>query len=167
MGWGCSHPVATPHGMGLLPSGRDLHKMGLLRVCPVGTIFRGCLYAIFLLLRRYGDMMLTRLLLFVALTGMGRAAAQLPAAAVFDRPDTESPSPCVRTTPMQGTGGCGEVNCCLRFMPTRVGGGVRTVREYRPSTVVMGSRELLATTHYDRHGYMAYQRRGSEASCTL
>jgi hypothetical protein len=26
----------------------------------------------------------------------------------------------------------------------------------------MGARELLATTHYDRHGYMTYQRRGSE-----
>ena len=61
-----------------------------------------------------------------------------------------------------GPEGYNEVNDCLRFMPTRVTNGVRTVREYRPSTVVMGARELLATTHYDRHGYMTYQRRGSE-----
>ena len=60
-----------------------------------------------------------------------------------------------------------EVNDCLRFMPTRVTNGVRTVQEYRPSTVVMGARELLATTHYDRQGYMTYQRRGSEMPDTI
>ena len=62
----------------------------------------------------------------------------------------------------EGMEGYAEVNDCLRFMPRRVTTGVRTVREYRPSTVVMGARELLATTHYDRQGYMTYQRRGSE-----
>ena len=62
----------------------------------------------------------------------------------------------------EGMEGYVEVNDCLRFMPRRVTTGVRTVREYRPSTVVMGARELLATTHYDRQGYMTYQRRGSE-----
>ena len=55
-----------------------------------------------------------------------------------------------------------KINDCLRFMPARVTNEVRSVREYRPSTVVMGARELLATTLYDRQGYMAYQRRGSE-----
>ena len=53
----------------------------------------------------------------------------------------------------EGMEGYAEVNDCLRFMPRRVTTGVRTVREYRPSTVVMGARELLATTHYDPHGY--------------
>lgn len=62
----------------------------------------------------------------------------------------------------EGMEGYAEVNDCLRFIPRRVTTGVRTVREYRPSTVVMGARELLATTHYDRQGYMTYQRRGSE-----
>ena len=62
----------------------------------------------------------------------------------------------------EGMEGYAEVNDCLRFVPRRVTTGVRTVREYRPSTVVMGSRELLATTHYDRQGYMTYQRRGSD-----
>ncbi len=62
----------------------------------------------------------------------------------------------------EGMDGYAEVNDCLRFVPRRVTTGVRTVREYRPSTVVMGARELLATTHYDRQGYMTYQRRGSE-----
>ena len=67
----------------------------------------------------------------------------------------------------QPSGGTDAVNDCLRFMPTRVTTGVRTVREYRPSTVVMGARELLATTHYDRQGYMTYQRRGSEMPDTI
>ncbi len=59
----------------------------------------------------------------------------------------------------QSSGGTDAVNDCLRFMPTRVTTGVRTVREYRPSTVVMGARELLATTHYDRQGYMTMSGR--------
>ena len=46
-----------------------------------------------------------------------------------------------------------EVNDCLRFMPTRMTNHVRVVREYEPSTVVMGARKLLKTTYYDRHGY--------------
>lgn len=62
----------------------------------------------------------------------------------------------------RGLEGYDEVNDCLRFMPTRVTTGVRSVREYRPSTVVMGARELRATTYYDKQGYMTYQRRGSE-----
>ena len=62
----------------------------------------------------------------------------------------------------EGMEGYDGVNDCLRFMPRRVTTGVRTVREYRPSTVVIGARELLATTHYDRQGYMTYQRRGSD-----
>ena len=45
------------------------------------------------------------------------------------------------------------VNDCLRFMPTRMTNHVRVVREYEPSTVVMGARKLIKTTYYDRHGY--------------
>ena len=46
-----------------------------------------------------------------------------------------------------------EVNDCLRFLPTRVTNHVRAVREYEPSTTVMGARKLMRTTYYDRHGY--------------
>ena len=60
------------------------------------------------------------------------------------------------------SGSYDKVNDCLRFMPTRVTNHVRSVREYRPSTVVMGARELWATTRYDRQGYMTYYRRGVE-----
>ena len=74
------------------------------------------------------------LLLFVALIGAGMAAVAQPQ----------------------------EVNDRLRFMPTRATNGVRTVREYRPSAVVMGQRELLHTTFYDRQGYMVCDRSRSE-----
>ena len=46
-----------------------------------------------------------------------------------------------------------EVNDCLRFMPIRMTNHIRVVREYEPSTVVMGARKLIKTTYYDRHGY--------------
>ena len=46
-----------------------------------------------------------------------------------------------------------EVNDCLRFMPWRVRNHARAVRQYVPSTVVMGARKLVKTTYYDRHGY--------------
>ena len=73
---------------------------------------------------RYGDM-LKRLFLFVALLGVGyMAEAQMA-----------------------------EVNDCLRFMPWRVRNHLRVVREYEPSTVVMGARKLIKTTYYDHHGY--------------
>ena len=53
----------------------------------------------------------------------------------------------------QGWEGYSEVNDCLRFMPWRVRDHLRMVREYEPSTVVMGARKLLKTTYYDHHGY--------------
>ena len=57
---------------------------------------------------------------------------------------------------------CHEVNCRLRFLPTRITNHVRTIREYEPSTTVMGRRELRATTYYSRQGHMVYHRRDSE-----
>ena len=39
------------------------------------------------------------------------------------------------------------------FLPQPVNGGIRRIRAYKPSTVVMGRRELLRTTLYDRQGY--------------
>ena len=69
--------------------------------------------------------MMKKLVLFVALVGAGWAAvAQVH-----------------------------EVNDCLRFLPTRVTNHIRAVREYVPSTTVMGARKLVKTTYYDRHGY--------------
>ena len=54
------------------------------------------------------------------------------------------------------SGGYDEVNDCLRFMPWRERNHVRVVRQYEPSTVVMGSRKLLETTYYDSLGYRMY-----------
>ena len=59
----------------------------------------------------------------------------------------------------QGWEGYSEVNDCLRFMPWRVRDHLRVVREYQPSTVVMGARKLIKTTYYDRHGYETHEGR--------
>jgi len=48
------------------------------------------------------------------------------------------------------------------FLPQPVNGGIRRIRAYKPSTVVMGRRELLRTTLYDRQGHMIYDRSQSE-----
>ena len=45
------------------------------------------------------------------------------------------------------------VNDCLPFMPERKDNLVRTIKQYEPSTVVMGARKLLSTTYYNRQGY--------------
>lgn len=53
----------------------------------------------------------------------------------------------------QPSGSYDKVNDCLRFMPIRMTNHVRVVRQYEPSTVVMGARKLEKTTYYDRQGY--------------
>lgn len=55
-----------------------------------------------------------------------------------------------------------EVNDCLRFLPSRMANHVRSVKEYQLSTEAAGTRKLVATTRYDRQGYMTYHRNGSE-----
>ena len=55
-----------------------------------------------------------------------------------------------------------EVNDCLRFLPSRMANHIRTVKEYRLPTEAAGARRLVATTRYDRQGYMTYHRHGSE-----
>lgn len=41
----------------------------------------------------------------------------------------------------------------MPFLPYRNNTHLRCVKEYEPSTVVMGARSLQKTTYYDRHGY--------------
>lgn len=41
----------------------------------------------------------------------------------------------------------------MPWLPARAPEGVKCIREYEPSTVVMGKRTLISTTHYDRQGY--------------
>ena len=55
-----------------------------------------------------------------------------------------------------------EVNDCLHFLPSRMANHVRTVREYLLPIEAGGARRLVATTRYDRQGYMTYHRNGAE-----
>jgi len=55
-----------------------------------------------------------------------------------------------------------EVNDCLRFLPSRMANHIRSVKEYQLSAEAAGTRKLVATTRYDRQGYMTYHRQGSE-----
>ena len=45
------------------------------------------------------------------------------------------------------------VNDFFPFMPKRHTNHVRSIKQYEPSTVVMGARTLLETKYYDPHGY--------------